>query len=146
MKSAIIDLDGTLSDNTHREHLIEGENKKWRDYLQKSSEDEVHEEILEFVQKLSDEYKIVILTCRSDEVKDKTIKWLKEKQIPFDNLIMLPEDRWKLADSEFKRKKLENIENPKIAIDNKEENCKMFQKQGLKVYTVREGSPKKHNS
>jgi len=146
MSSAVIDLDGSISDNSHRENLIEGENKKWREYLQKASEDDANEEILNFVQKLAEEQRIVILTCRSDEVKKETINWLNEHEVPFDDLIMLPEGRWELSDSKFKRDKLEEIENPVIAIDDKKENCEMFRQEGLEVYTVKEGSPVKYAS
>lgn len=142
----MIDLDGSISDNSHRENLIEGENKKWREYLQKASEDDANEEILNFVQKLAEEQRIVILTCRSDEVKKETINWLNEHEVPFDDLIMLPEGRWELSDSKFKRDKLEEIENPVIAIDDKKENCEMFRQEGLEVYTVKEGSPVKYAS
>jgi len=146
MSSAVIDLDGSISNNSHRENLIEGENKKWREYLQKASEDDANEEILNFVQKLAEEQRIVILTCRSDEVKKETINWLNEHEVPFDDLIMLPEGRWELSDSKFKRDKLEEIENPVIAIDDKKENCEMFRQEGLEVYTVKEGSPVKYAS
>lgn len=145
MSSAVIDLDGSISDNSHREHLIEGENKRWREYLQKASEDEANDEVLDFVQELSEDYKIVILTCRSDEVKEETVKWLSEHEIPFDDLIMLPEGRWELSDSEFKRDKLQEIKNPTIAIDDKKENCEMFREEGLKVYAVKESSPVKYS-
>jgi len=40
------------------------------------------------------------------------------------------------------KEKTRKYKNP-AAIDNKEENCKMLQKQDLKVFTVKGGSPKK---
>jgi len=141
MESAIIDLDGTLSDNSHRDHLIKGEDKKWREYLQKASEDTVNEKVKKFVQNISEEYRVVILTLRSDEVREETISWLKKHEISFEKLIMLPEGCWNVSDSDFKKDRLEEIEDPTIAIDNKQSNCKMFEKEGLEVYNVENSSP-----
>jgi len=139
VKSAIIDLDGTLSDNSHRKHLIEGQNKEWRKYLEKASEDELIENVTDFLRDLAEDHRIVILTMRSDEVRSQTLDWLKNHEIPFDKLIMLSEGRWEISDSKFKREKLDEIEDPVLAIDDKTSNCEVFENQSLRTYTVEDG-------
>ena len=146
MKSAIIDLDGTLSDNSHRKHLIEGENKEWRKYLEKASEDELIEDVADFIRDLAEDHRMVVLTMRSDEIRCQTLDWLESHDIPFDELIMLSEGRWEISDDNFKKEKIDEIENPVLAIDDKISNCKMFESQGLKTYTVEDGEPVRFHS
>jgi hypothetical protein len=141
MEKAIFDLDGTLADNRHRRHLIEGEDKQWRKYLNKCSEDNPVSKVAKKARKLSDKFEIVILTMRSDEVEQKTWKWLKKHDIPFDELIMLPEGKWNVEGPDFKQEKLSDLDNSVMAFDNKIENCKMFRDNGLKSYHVK-GLPK----
>lgn len=136
MEQAIFDLDGTLSDNSHREHLISGDNKKWREYLKKAKEDSPVEIMIKKLNKLSEKYEIVILTMRSDEVEAETKKWLKENNINYDKLIMLPEGRWSKKDHKFKQEKLEDLERPVIAFDDNKKNCKMFKNNGIETYIV----------
>lgn len=135
-EQVIFDLDGTLSDNRHREHLIEGEDKKWRKYLDKCVEDSPVQKMVSKLNKISEEYEIIILTCRSDEVEEETIDWLEKHNVNYDKLIMLPEGRWKIKDSKFKRDELRTMENPVKAFDDKESNCRMLYEEGLETYKV----------
>ena len=136
MDSVIVDLDGTLSDNSHRKHYIEGDDPDWSRYYGKVSEDGVKQNVRDFVTELEEDHDIIILTARSNEVRRDTIKWLEEHEIPFDKLIMLTEGRWDISDHKFKKEKLQEIEDPVLAIDDKTSNCKMFENHGLKTYTV----------
>lgn len=137
---AVIDLDGTLADNRHRKHLIEKEDKEWRKYYQKAEKDKVYEKIRDKVSAISKTHSIVILTMRSDEIKDETLKWLENHQIPFNRLIMLPKEQRNVKSELFKKEKVENLPNPDLAIDNKEENLTMFKNKGLKTYKANKGS------
>ena len=140
MKEQIIfDLDGTLSNNRHREHLIEGEDKKWREYLANCIKDPPVQKMISKLNEMSEQYEIIILTCRSDEVEEETIKWLKKHDVNYDRLLMLPEGRWKIKDSEFKKDEVKTMKNPIKAFDDKESNCKMFNEEGLETYEV--GTP-----
>ncbi|MFO7793688.1 MAG: polynucleotide kinase [Candidatus Nanohaloarchaea archaeon] len=135
-EQVIFDLDGTLSDNRHREHLIECEDKKWREYLANCIKDSPVQKMVSKLDQMSGEYEIIILTCRSDEVEEETIEWLEKHDVNYDRLIMLPEGRWEIKDSEFKRDELRTMENPVKAFDDKRSNCRMFHEEGLETYEV----------
>ncbi|MFT4868273.1 MAG: hypothetical protein ACI9LV_000900 [Candidatus Nanohaloarchaea archaeon] len=141
---AVIDLDGTISDNSHRKHLIEGESKNWKEYLKRCSEDEAVSEVLDFVKELRSDHRIVIITARSEEVRERTVNWLNEKDVPYDQLFMLEKDKRNIEDHEFKREKLERLENPVLAVDDKESNLRMFREEGLKSYMVNGNGEIKH--
>jgi uncharacterized HAD superfamily protein len=132
----IFDLDGTLADNRHREYLIEGEDKQWRKYLAKCAKDSPVQKMISMLNEMSEEYEIIILTCRSDEVEEETVEWLEEHGVNYDRLIMLPKGKWSTSDHEFKRGKLKELTNPVMAFDDKQSNCKMFFEEGLKVFHV----------
>lgn len=135
-QQAIIDLDGTLSDNRHRHDLIQQEEKKWREYLIRCKEDSLVQKMFDKIEELSENYEIVILTMRSDEVKSETINWLEKHGVEYDRLIMLPEGRWDIKDCEFKYERLKELDSPVMAFDDKETNCRMFLDEGLKVFKV----------
>lgn len=142
MTQVIFDLDGTLSDNSHRHHLIEGENKEWQKYLRKCKEDPPINKAIQRAKKLAENHEIIIITARSDEVEEKTRDWLKNYKIPFDNLFMLPKGRWDVPDAEYKQELLQQLKEPIMAFDDKESNCKMFRQNGLETFIVDNDSEK----
>lgn len=133
---AVFDIDGTVSDNRHRLHLIRGKNKEWRKYLGKAGEDPVVEEGVELFRKLSEDHDIVFMTMRSEEIRGITEDWLERKGLEYEKLIMLDRDSWKVPDQEYKRRKLDELENVHIAVDDKERICQMYREEGLNVYKV----------
>jgi len=132
----VVDLDGTLADNRHRLSHIENEDKQWGKYLSKVQKDKPVQEVISKINDLSETHKIVILTMRSDQTEEDTLKWLRKNDVSFDELIMLPEGHWNVKDCEFKERKLKNMENPVIAFDDKERNCQMYKEKGLETYLV----------
>lgn len=77
----VFDIDGTLADNKHRAHLIEGPKKDWDKFYdpQLVAKDPLIEgtkEILFFMQELK--YQIIFLTGRPESLRMTTEAWLKE--------------------------------------------------------------------
>lgn len=78
-KYVIFDLDGTLSLINGRERHISGKNKNWKNFFFECDNDLPNFPVIElfkFYRDLTD-YTTIIITGRSDEVKEKTLKWLK---------------------------------------------------------------------
>jgi phosphoglycolate phosphatase-like HAD superfamily hydrolase len=78
MKDTVIfDLDGTLADISHRLHYIEGPDKDWDAFFKACVHDEPINTIIGILQEMAaGEYRIVIMTGRSDAVLDETMEWL----------------------------------------------------------------------
>lgn len=110
----IVDIDGTLADATHRLHLLESTPKKWDEFHRSSEKDEINPWCLEIVERFSHDHEIVLLTGRGNEYREVTRKWLKEKNVSFDQLFMR-----ELGDrrSDFEIKKEIFLE--KISLDHK---------------------------
>jgi HAD superfamily, subfamily IIIB (Acid phosphatase) len=126
----LLDLDGTLFDNSHRKHLVECETPDWKAFLspELAAKDPVFPEAkmaLDLLKKHTS-HNFVFLTGRNESLREVTGKAIVEKlEIPLDNLnhlIMRPVDNYDKP-SVFKSKEINKILNwvlPKevIAIDD----------------------------
>lgn len=84
-KCLVIDIDNTLSDCTHREHLLE---ESWKAFFSKLSDDPVNLWCQEIIYKFENDYKIVICSARPDNYKKETLNWLEKYNIQFNNFFM----------------------------------------------------------
>jgi len=79
----ICDIDGTLSDNSWRVHLIESSPKKWDEFFDSSCADPVIENTKEQIRTLvAAGYDLVFLTARPERTRVATSRWL------FDNFVV----------------------------------------------------------
>lgn len=113
MKNIVIfDLDGTLSDCEHRRHLIAGEQKDWDAFYKACVGDSPIWPTIRLLSTLRRHCEIVIMTGRSDLVKDETLTWLNEHGIRFDQLYMRPHGDH-TQDHVLKQRWLEELGGPK---------------------------------
>jgi hypothetical protein len=78
----IFDLDGTLSDHSHRLHLVTGENKDYAQYYDLCDKDLPHWPVIKILKSLFKSGNVVeIWTGRTDRVLPKTVRWLHEVDI-----------------------------------------------------------------
>ena len=71
-KTWIFDLDGTLV--KHNGYKTDGE-------------DTIIEGVKDYIEQIPDEDKIIILTSRTDEYKEKTLRFLDENSIRYDSIL-----------------------------------------------------------
>jgi ribonucleotide monophosphatase NagD (HAD superfamily) len=89
----IFDLDGTLSDGTHRLHLLPKKDlhltESWTAFNMAAGDDAPIEDTIAVLNALSSRKAvIIILTGRSDEARSITQKWLSDHGVKYDYLIM----------------------------------------------------------
>ena len=72
----IFDLDGTLANISHRLHFIQQEKPDWDAFYNACDEDKPIENTIDLLKNLWVENRIIILSGRSDIVKDKTLNWI----------------------------------------------------------------------
>lgn len=99
----ITDLDGTLSDPTHRLHHIKGGSKNWRQFFLDSKDDTPNWPIIhlqrmlyEAIYKASPEDEshrlcLYIFSGRSNIARGTTQTWLRQHGVPYDELWMRSE-------------------------------------------------------
>lgn len=87
----IVDVDGTLADSSWRAPLfLNSDPKDWDGFFAAAATDKPIEAVQKWVRTLywSHEYEIVIMSGRSDDYCDLTVKWLYTHSIPFDHILM----------------------------------------------------------
>ncbi len=79
----ICDLDGTISDCTHRLHFINTTPKNWKSFLTLSEIDPPIPTISEYVRMIhASGLRIIYLTARNHEYYDHSYRWLKKHDYP----------------------------------------------------------------
>lgn len=87
-KALIIDLDGTLADIRVRLKHLSGKKKDWKSFNKTIETDQLHEWCREIIVRFSIDHKIIIVSGRTDDLKNETEAWLKKFDVPFHYLFM----------------------------------------------------------
>jgi hypothetical protein len=131
--SIIVDIDGTIADNMHRQSILEAEPKNWDAFFSECHLDLPIEPVVEIVQILDKYHSILIVTGRSDKYRELTTLWLKKYEIPFEELYMRKDGDFR-PDHEIKEEILHIIRqsyNPFLAIDDRQSVVDMWRRNGL---------------
>ena len=84
-KAIVVDLDGTIADNSHRTHYVEGHKKNWTDFFESIKHDSpIKENILLVLEYYQKDYEIIFLTGRFEKYQKLTTSWL-DKYISIDS-------------------------------------------------------------
>ena len=90
MKTAIVDIDGTISDARHRLHFVLQRPKDYEAFHSRCGEDPVIPSVRRVVSALSELFKVVLVTGRPDTYRDITMDWLDSNAVIYDELHMRP--------------------------------------------------------
>lgn len=103
----IVDLDGTLCNSSHRDHLAQ--QKLWDEFNAAAANDQPWEDVATLIAAMQPEgYKFYGLTGRSQKWHNLTVGWLLNQGIMLDALIMRPEGDF-TSDHDLKPKMLEAV-------------------------------------
>ena len=100
----VADLDGTLADTRDRIHLITTphEPRRWNDFHSAGTDAPVLHEAAQVVRLFGAEgYEVNICTGRNERFRVPTIGWFNKHRIPWDNLLMRPDEDFR-PDHELK--------------------------------------------
>ena len=140
----LCDLDGTLSDLTHRLHNIQKDNPDWDKFFNECYKDKPIESIIELTTCLYEQgHEIYITSGRSDAVREKTMNWLNRHGVMWSKLIMRKSGD-KRSDEIVKAEWLEDgsidKHNVLFAIDDRDRVVKMWRNLGVKCLQVADGN------
>jgi phosphoglycolate phosphatase-like HAD superfamily hydrolase len=141
----IVDIDGTIADNSHRTHHIHNKPKNWMAYQDGILDDEPFHDILFIVKALKAAgSRIVLCSGRNEHERTNTNRWLLKHDIAklFDNLYMRKNNDYR-SDDIIKKELLVQIRadgyDPKIVIDDRLSVTKMWREEGLRCLQVNWG-------
>ena len=107
----VLDVDSTIANNKHREHLLKKRPKDWEAFHEPSLV--IKDEVIEGVVRVLEHFKqlkhtFVVLTGRHERLRDTTMRWLNERlpfNIPDTHLLMRPDGNM-LSGAESKRQQI----------------------------------------
>lgn len=153
----LVDIDGTLADCTHRQHLIARDRKlgetaqertarkakpNWREFFAQCDKDTPIETVCEWVRNLPPDYEVICVSGRSDECRDKTEKWLVDNRIPAKAVYMRRAGDYR-PDDVVKEEILYSLpfglDKIAFVIDDRSRVVTMWRRNGLTCYQVADG-------
>jgi phosphoserine phosphatase len=147
----IFDLDSTLANLNHRLHFIQSKPADWTSFYQACDQDKPIPEIIEINRALNSEGNyIAIFSGRSDECREKTIRWLGRENVLYDVLLMRKQGDYRqdyIVKAEMldqfvldpKWRPLVNSEKIGGVFEDRKQVVDMFRARGLRVFQVAEG-------
>lgn len=138
----VSDIDGTISDATHRLHFIKGEEKRWDEFYTASVLETPISGVIDLLKAYrSSGFPIVLLTGRNDAYREITNMWLDYHDVPYDLLVMRsPGDR--RLDYQIKVEWLKEFrEKAKVSVvfEDRKRVVEAMRELGLTVFHVAEG-------
>lgn len=141
----IFDLDGVISNASHRQHFLRGARKDWRGFFTDASLDPPYETGLALTASVDDDHAVAILTARPHYVADVTRGWLAANEVRHDLLILRPRrGRGSGGPSaDFKRHELHRLRAAgfeiTLAIDDDERIIEMYRSEDIFALYVHSG-------
>lgn len=135
----IFDMDGTLADDGHRhEHMKAGD---WDTYFARCVDDPLIEHVAVIASSLSIRgFPMIIVTGRSESVREETIHWLQKHSLFFEKLYMRKKGDVR-NNSVMKLEALAELRasgyEPLMAFDDQPATCKMWRDAGVPCAQVK---------
>lgn len=133
-KAIIIDLDGTLADITHRRKFVEGKVKDWKRFNQNIINDDLNHWCAEIIRRMISDHQILLVSGRTDDLKEETIAWLEKHSVPYHKLHMRKSKDYR-DDTVVKKEIFEGEIRPvfdvQFVIDDRAKVVKMWRDAGL---------------
>lgn len=132
-KAIVVDMDGTLA------HMVSRGPFEWH----RVGEDTLDEVVFELVKFYKSTGHTVLVTSARDGVcLEQTREWLERHGVPYDKLIMKPENDSRkdvIVKMELYVKYIHQKYDVKVAIDDRSQVCKLWRALGLKCLQVNHG-------
>jgi hypothetical protein len=139
----IIDIDDTLADTSHREHLIQSQG--WDAFHAAGKDDPPIKAMIRLIDVLCEAeeglvQEIVALTARPAKYRNQTMEWLIKHNIYIDDIIMRPDNDFsKSKDLKVRLAKEyfgDRFKDIALVIDDHEEVCASFRAEGITCLQV----------
>jgi phosphoglycolate phosphatase-like HAD superfamily hydrolase len=140
---AVFDLDGTLSDAGHRQHLLERRPRAWDAFFAAAPEDPPLTEGVALCLEAAQECEVLYLTGRPERCRKDTVDWLAAQGLPQGRIFMRRNDDRRPA----RRTKLEILRQLardreiRMLVDDDELVCQDAERAGFRVVRAVWGAP-----
>ena len=135
----VFDLDGTLADDSARQHFIEGEERDWDSYFAACGSDTpIWPTVGLFQMFVALAHRVEIWTGRSEKVRAETEEWLRYHVVDHTIAVkMRPECDYR-PDTELKGQWLAQClyARPDLILDDRAKSVAFWREQGITCYDV----------
>ena len=141
----ILDLDGIISDASHRQHFLRGDRRDYEGFFRSAALDPPYQSGLALAASIAQDHAVAILTARPNYVVDMTRTWLTANDVRHDLLILRPRHgRGSHGPSaDFKRHELGRLRaagyEVAVAVDDDERIVEMYRSEGVFALYVHSG-------
>jgi hypothetical protein len=138
----IFDIDDTISNSTHRAHLIDKSPKNWDLYFEQLVNDSPITSTISVLKALCAEgHRIILVTGRPEKYKHITNLWLASHSIPYDALYMRSKEYMYISNAEIKNMLLQKLKqdgfNPQLVFEDNPKAIEMWNKNNIVTLQVR---------
>ena len=138
----IFDIDGTIADNSHRQHHLQKHPKDWEAFNAAMVDDVPHLAMAQLLAILHNHFPIILCTGRQDCDREVTMDWLEKYGIPYTELHMRTTNDFR-SDNVVKLELLHTILacgwRPLFVVDDRKSVVDMWRKAGLVCLQCAEG-------
>ena len=138
----IFDLDGVISDASHRQHFLKTGEKDWDGFFSACTEDPPILSGVTLINLISKSKGVIILTARPVTIHIETLEWLNNHDVSWNAMIMRSKQDH-LGSAEMKLSAINEILaanlNPILVFDDDPKNITMFKEQGIPAVSVHSG-------
>lgn len=107
-RAVIVDLDGTLCNDSSRKHLVEGKHRDYDAYHAALMSDEPNPKLLSKLDAFTDEGVLIFyITGRPEKYRSLTLDWFMLHDVPPGMLFMKPDNNVMQKAADFKREVIE---------------------------------------
>jgi uncharacterized HAD superfamily protein len=148
----IVDIDGTISNYTHRKHYLASmeqerhndQRPQYDDFNRAALHDEPIKEVLSIVQwaHAAGDTKIILMTGRSNRYRDITTQWLAAHRVRYDRLFMREQGDYRsdtVAKKELYMSHVAGKYNVLFVLEDRDKVVEMWRDLGLRCLQVATG-------
>ena len=134
--TVLFDLDGTLADNSHRQHFLLGDKKDWDAFFDAQERDVPNDPIVALYKALfaSERFSVLVVTARPERYRKNTEKWFANHEIPLGRMLMRV-DGDRRSDEVIKREMLVELKQegslPLFVVDDRSGVVDMWRREGI---------------
>lgn len=129
-KAIIVDIDGTFSNNDHRQHLVQGEKKDWKAFSELCVRDSINGWCYDLVNAMIDGgFEILYVSGREERYRDVTEKFIDYYTGFSSNLFMRQNEDFRadtIIKEEIYRKYIDGQYEVIFCIDDRPSVCRMW--------------------
>jgi len=141
-RAVIVDVDGTLSDASGRQHFLDRPRKQWDAFFDAAGDDPVIAEVATLLRLLDHDLQVILLTARPVRVRELTLAWLALHELRWDLLVMRPTRDYR-SSPDAKRDAVSELKQHgfaiELAFDDDPRNVAMFHAEGIPCLYLHSG-------